>query len=36
MASKLLRFELNYHRKQWVFWIGVVLLSWMAGLLTSQ
>ncbi|NQZ06617.1 MAG: hypothetical protein HRT35_05580 [Algicola sp.] len=36
MLSKLLRFELNYHRKQWVFWIGAVLLSWMAGLLTSQ
>ncbi|MCJ8273694.1 MAG: hypothetical protein MJK04_30380 [Psychrosphaera sp.] len=36
MISKLLRFELNYHRKQWVFWIGAVLLSWMAALLTSQ
>lgn len=36
MIASLLRFELNYHRKQVVFWLSAFILAWMASLLTSQ
>lgn len=36
MLGQLIKFELKYHARQGVFWLGMLAFMWMAVLLTTQ